>query len=217
MAMSLLKCNNGDFNIGYNVFEPKNRTGEPLPLIVFLHGLGERGNGTTELDRATAYGLPKCLKDGLDCPAVVIVPQCPLETIWSNIPYAVKELIDKIVEEYNIDKNRISLTGWSMGGFGTWDIGTAFPRLFSAIAPVCGGGKPWLASELKDVPVWAFHGEDDPIVPLNCSVDMVDAINKEGGNARLTIFHGVGHGSWQDAYTSTNVVEWLIGQTRNSN
>lgn len=208
--MEPISCNNGNFDIGYLIYEPKNRTGEPLPLIVFLHGLGERGNGTTDLDKVKVHGLPKYLEAGAEYPAVILAPQCPMSTIWSNIPYALMDLIQKIVEEYNIDKNRISLTGLSMGGYGTWEIGTTFSWVFSALAPICGGGKPWLASALKDVPVWAFHGEDDNVVPLSCSLNMVDAVNKEGGNAKLTIFHGVGHGSWEEAYETSNVVEWLI-------
>ena len=101
-----------------------------------------------------------------------------------------------------------------MGGFGTWEMGISFPELFSAIAPVCGGGLSWRCGNLKNMPVWAFHGDADEIVPLKNSIEMVDAVNRIGGKAKLTIFHNVGHNSWEEAYTASNVVEWLISQTK---
>ena len=101
-----------------------------------------------------------------------------------------------------------------MGGFGTWEMGVTYPSFFAAIAPICGGGFSWRASALKDMPVWAFHGDADDVVPISYSQTMVDAVNAAGGNAKFTIFPGVNHNSWDPAYLDTNVVEWLLEQKR---
>ena len=212
MKSMSLKCNNGDFTFGYYLYCPQNYNEEKLPLIVFLHGAGERGNGTAELEKVKVHGLPKYLNEGKEYPAIILAPQCPQGVVWSNLIFSIKELIDNIIESYNVDTDRVSITGISMGGFGTWEMGISYPELFSAIAPVCGGGMSWRCENLKNTPVWAFHGDVDDVVPLKNSVEMVDAVNKVGGNARLTIFHNVGHNSWEEAYTTTNVVEWLISK-----
>lgn len=207
-------CNNGGFELGCYIYEPENRNSVQLPLIVFLHGVGERGNGKEELEKLTSQGLPKYIQSGKNYPAVILMPQCPQGMVWNNIVFALKELIDKVVAEYNIDTDRISITGLSMGGFGTWEMGLSFPDFFSAIAPICGGGLSFRCSALKDTPVWAFHGDMDTAVPIQNSIEMVDAVNKAGGKARLTILHGVGHYSWEEAYNDSNLIEWLITQRK---
>lgn len=214
MKSMSFKCNNGDFTFGYYLYCPQNCNEEKLPLIVFLHGAGERGNGTTELEKVNVHGLPKYLNEGKEYPAIILAPQCPQGIVWSNLIFSLKELIDNIIESYNVDTDRVSITGISMGGFGTWEMGISYPELFSAIAPVCGGGMSWRCENLKNTPVWAFHGDVDDVVPLKNSVEMVDAVNKVGGNAKLTIFHNVGHNSWEETYTSTNVVDWLISKSK---
>lgn len=217
MNSEIMQCSNGKFKLGYYIYEPKNRTDEELPLIIFLHGAGERGDGGTQLEKVKVHGLPKYINEGKEYPAVVLAPQCPEGRVWNNIIFALKELIDNVIEKYNIDSDRVSITGLSMGGFGTWEMGISYPELFSAIAPICGGGLSWRVSELKNTAVWAFHGDADDVVPLKNSVEMVDTLNKNGGKARLTIFHNVGHNSWEEAYTSSNVVEWLISQNKSKN
>lgn len=214
MKSTSLKCNNGEFTFGYYLYYPTKSSKEKLPLIVFLHGAGERGDGTTELEKVKVHGLTKYLSEGVEYPAIILAPQCPQGVVWSNLIFALKELIDSIIEEYNVDITRVSITGLSMGGFGTWEMGISYPELFSAMAPICGGGMSWRCGRLKDVPIWAFHGDADNLVPLNNSVEMVDAVNKAGGNAKLTVFHNVGHNSWVEAYTTTNVVEWLISKNK---
>ena len=101
-----------------------------------------------------------------------------------------------------------------MGGFGTWSMGIHYPRFFCAMAPICGGGLSWRCGNLKEMPLWAFHGEQDPTVPLRNSVEMVDAVNKAGGNAQLTIYHTLGHNCWDEAYGNTPVLNWLLAQQR---
>ena len=214
MESKILKCSNGDFELGYYIYEPKQRNAEKLPMIVFLHGARERGNGTTDLEKVKVHGLPKYINEGKEYPAIVLAPQCPKGIVWNNIVFALKELIDNVIENYNVDTKRVSITGLSMGGFGTWEMGIIYPELFSAIAPVCGGGLTWRCDLLKNIPVWAFHGDIDTTVLLKNSIEMVDAVNKFGGNARLTIMHNVGHNCWDEAYTASNVIEWLLSQSK---
>ncbi len=197
--------------LGYLLHVPSDLPKEGRRLMVFLHGAGERGD---DLEKVKTHGVARLLAEGKEIPAVVICPQCPSDIVWTNIIFAVKELIDKIVNEFGIDKKFITITGISMGGFGTWEMGITYPDLFAAIAPVCGGGMSWRAGLLKDVPIWAFHGDCDPTVPIKNSLEMVDAVNKSGGNAKLTIFHGVEHNSWSSAYRETTVIDWLLSQRK---
>lgn len=207
-----LQCNNGNFTMGYYIYTPQKS--EKLPLIVFLHGAGERGNGTTELEKVKTHGLPKYLNSGKEYPAIVLAPQCPEGRVWNNLIFALKELIDTVIENYNVDTDKISITGISMGGFGTWEMGISYPELFSAMAPICGGGLSWRCDRVKNIPIWAFHGDSDTVVPLKNSVEMVDSVNSVGGKAKLTIFHNVAHNSWEEAYTASNVIEWLLSQKK---
>ena|GEM_PF-481867 len=190
-------------------YDPKT---ESLPLIVFLHGAGERG---TDVNLLKLHGIPKLFDKGSDLRVVTVSPQCDAGTTWNAQVKELKIFIDHIADEYNIDKNRISLTGISMGGFGTWSMGIEFPGYFSALAPICGGnGMIWLADLLKDVPIRTFHGTADDVVLYSCSVDMVEAVNKAGGNAALTTYEGVGHDSWVQAYEQTDLIEWLMNQVK---
>lgn len=159
----------------------------------------------------------KYISEGKEFPAIILAPQCPQGVVWNNLIFALKELIDNVIESYNVDKNKVSITGISMGGFGTWEMGISYPDLFSAMAPICGGGLSWRCDSLKNIPIWAFHGDCDDIVPLKNSVEMVDSVNKHGCNARLTILHNVAHCCWEEAYTSSNVIEWLISHSKNNN
>ncbi len=101
-----------------------------------------------------------------------------------------------------------------MGGFGTWTWACKYPKQFAAIAPVCGGGDIQFAGDLKNTPIWAFHGEADPIVPVKRTIEMVDAVNVSGGSARMTIYPGVGHDSWENAYKEEELFKWLLGNVR---
>ncbi len=215
MEKKLFNAPNGQFDIGYYIFLPKDYSNEKkYPMIVFLHGAGERGNGKDELDKIKENALPHYASEGKEYPAILLCPQCPSRIVWNNIVFELKALIDKVAAEYNADMSRVSITGISMGGFGTWEMGLTFSSFFSAIAPVCGGGLSWRCENLKNTPVWAFHGDADGVVPPKNSIEMVDSVNAKGGNAKLTIFHGVEHNSWDSAYLETTVVDWLIEQKR---
>lgn len=201
--------------MGYYVFLPKDYSAEKkYPMIVFLHGAGERGNGKDELDRVKKHALPKYASEGSDIPAILLCPQCPEIFVWNNVVIELKALIEKVALDYNADMRRISVTGISIGGFGTWEMGITYPDYFSAIAPICGGGLSWRCNLIKDMPIWAFHGDMDTSVPLKNSVEMVDRVNGEGGKAKLTILHGVDHFSWDDAYLETKLIDWLISKER---
>lgn len=201
----------GEEKINYLIYGPEKL--EPnLPMITFLHGAGERGIHTENLHR---HGIPKLIKEGLEIPAVVLVPQCHEGFVWNNLVEELMNLIDNIAEKYQADNKRLSVTGGSMGGFGTWDMGLCYPSRFSAIAPICGGGLSWRTSNLVTTPVFAFHGACDNVVPLVYSQLMVDAVEKSGGNVTLTIFEDTGHNdAIHKAYAETDLIEKLINAER---
>ena len=185
---------------------------ESLPLILFLHGAGERGN---DGERVGIHGIPKYFgadADYLSQRVVTLSPQCPEGEVWVHLTRTVKALLDDVMEKYNIDPDHVSVTGISMGGFGTWDMLCTYPNTFAAAAPICGGGMSW--SIHTKTPVRAFHGDADGTVPLNCSLDMVNALNARGGHAELTIYHGCGHDSWTRTYEQTDVISWLARARR---
>jgi predicted peptidase len=198
--------------VGYLLYYPPSyapETGDRWPLLVFLHGLSKRGD---DLERVKIGDIPKMLDDGQDFPFVIVSPQCPAGSWWPYEVRAVKELIDHIIAALPIDPDRVYLTGASMGGYGTWALATLHPELFAAIAPVSGGGVPLLAGQLKDVPVWAFHGGEDDVIPLSETQVMVDALKANGADVRLTIFPDCGHDT--PAYEVTELYEWLLSHKR---
>ena len=202
-------------DIGYSVFlpEPYDKN-KKYPMIMFLHGAGERGNGTDELEKVANQALCKYLKNGLfSLEAIVLCPQCPKNKVWNQFIFDVKALCDKVAREYGVDEKRISVTGISMGGFGTWEIAMTFPESFSAFAPVCGGGMAWRTPALKGKPIWAFHGNKDTTVNISNSIDMVNKARQNGAIVKFTIFDGVEHNSWDSAYLDTRVLDWLINQS----
>lgn len=205
-----------DNQLGYFVYLPEDYRAESeskYPLIVSLHGAGERGNGDSQLENVNNIGLGRYFKEGLmELPCVVLCPQCPADRVWNQLIYDVKELILKTESNYNIDTTRVSITGMSMGGYGSWEMGMTFPEMFSAVAPICGGGMGWRAGALKGKPVWAFHGESDNVVNIAESREMVERAHAGGAKVKFTIFWGVQHNSWDPAYLDTRVIDWLLEQ-----
>ena len=199
-------------NMNYGVAFPDNY--KDLPLLVYLHGAGERG---TNFEHIYRLGIPKLIKEGREIDAVVLFPQCPGPFIWNNMVKELKSLIDAVAEEYGVLKDRIVLTGSSMGGYGAWETAMCYPETFAAIAPVAGGGVVWRTKKLKDVPVLAFHGEIDLVVPVSQSQVMVDYTVQNGGIAELNILNGYGHNDGIDyAYRETNLIERLISYRKHS-
>lgn len=179
------------------------------PLILSLHGSGERGDSLANLKR---NGLPKRIAGGQKLDAIVISPQCPRNEGWSTP--ALSQLIDDVSAKYQVDPDRVIVTGLSMGGFGTWALALAYPDRFSAIAPVCGGGNFADAARLAKLPVWAFHGQLDSTVPVQMSEAMIAAIRQAGGAPHLTIYPDARHDSWTRAYATDALYIWMLAQQR---
>ena len=183
-----------------------------IPLMIYLHGAGERGN---KIEQVCRHAIPKMLTNGHELDAMVLCPQCPAEYVWNNVVRDVKQLIDLVAEQYNILKDRICITGSSMGGFGTWEMALTYKTLFSAIAPVAGGGLSWRCSNLITTPVIAYHGTKDTTVPVIYSQLMVDSTNACGGQAKLVLLEGKGHNDGiESAYQETDLIEWLLSKRR---
>ena len=210
MNCKIYNYNENEFSMNYGVFYPDEY--KELPLLVYLHGAGERGEVFEHLYR---HAIPKLINDGREIPAIVLCPQCPRWAVWDNVVDRVKGIIDKVAEEYGVKKDRISITGSSMGGYGTWSMGLAYPNFFSAIAPVAGGGMAWRTPRLKTTPVYAFHGECDPDVLPIYSELMVNGVNKNGGSAKLVLLENLGHNDGINyAYRETDLIDWLLSQRR---
>ncbi len=189
--------------------ENYNTSKERFPLILFLHGAGERGNKVSVLIK---QGLPKMIANGKNFDFVIVSPQCPNDRWWPEPQEAdiLITLLNEIESKYKIDTDRVYLTGLSMGGFGTWTLAAEYPDRFAAIAPICGGSERISASRLKKVPVWAFHGAKDNVVPLVRSQEMVDAVKKAGGDAKLTVYPEATHDSWTETYNNPELYEWFL-------
>jgi len=181
------------------------------PLMLFLHGAGERGN---DINKVKVHGPPKLIELGKELPFIVVSPQCPAGSWWTEQIDALMALLDDVQVKHAVDRDRIYLTGLSMGGFGSWAMGCRYPNRFAAVVPICGGGEWFLAERLKTVPVWAFHGAKDSVVPLRESQEMVDALKRAGGNVQFTVYPEANHDSWTETYNNPKLYEWLLSQRK---
>ena len=189
-----------------------HETTKDYPLVIFLHGTGECGNGTTELDRVAIHGYPKYANEGKDYPFILISPQLPEGKYWGAYIESLNLFLDHLIGTLRVDTKRIYLTGLSNGGTGTWLWGQANANRFAALIPVCGAGICWGVREMLNVPVWAFHGDHDECIDYHESIRMVDGINAMGGNAKITIYPGAGHGCWIYTYTDQELISWMLQQ-----
>lgn len=220
----------GDAALPYRLLRPRNYDpSKTYPLVVFLHGAGERG---TDNEKQLVHGMSDFASDDVmqKYPSFVAAPQCPDEQQWVDTPWTADahtmpqhptepmrltlELIEALEHEFAIDGERVYLTGLSMGGFGVWDALQRQPRRFAAAVPICSGGDLALAGQIAHVPVWAFHGELDTTVKPKRSRDMIAALQQAGGQARYTEYPGVGHNSWTATYANREVYAWLFAQRR---
>lgn len=181
------------------------------PLILFLHGSGERGS---DLELVKQHGIPKNLENGQELPFIVVSPQCPADSHWTLHIEALNALLNDVISRYRVDETRVYLTGLSMGGAGTWMLAGAYPERFAAIAPICGRSVPLPIPRFKNLPVWAFHGDADEIVPVSDTYRTVDAIKALGGNVQLTVYPGVGHDSWTQTYNNPELYAWFLRHER---
>lgn len=182
---------------------------ERWPLLLFLHGSGERG---TDIQRVAIHGPLKRIREGADLPFVIVAPQVPDGQRWTA------ERLDAVMadvrEKYKIDENRMYLTGLSMGGYGAWDYAMSRPGLFAAVAPICGGGQAHFACVLRDTPVWAFHGAKDTVVPVERTREIVRVLERCEANVRYTEYPDAGHDSWTDTYENPDLYDWFLQQSR---
>ncbi len=219
-----------DYTLPYRFSIPENYNPDDTtkyPIILFFHGAGERGNDNeaqlTYVDKV--FGSDEFRKK---YPAFILAPQCPNEKKWVEVDWSLKShtipdemsvsmkltmtLLLKTIHSYNIDTQRIYVTGLSMGGYGTWDIIARFPTLFAAAAPLCGGGDENTAPEIAQIPIWAFHGTLDKAVPVERSRNMVEAISDAGGTPKYTEYSTKGHFIWETVYANDNLWEWMFSQ-----
>ncbi len=199
-------------SLSYLLYLPKgygtNKT-KRWPLILFLHGSGERGD---DLDKVMTNGPPRLVSEGKVMPFIIVSPQAPEHSSWD--PDALNALLDEVEHQYAVDQDRVYLTGLSMGGSATWRLAAAHPERFAAIAPICGVGDPGMAPRLAHLPTWVFHGAKDDVVPLRESQEMVDALKSVGNEARLTIYPDAGHDSWTPTYDNPALFEWFLSHKR---
>ncbi|MBY0525200.1 MAG: prolyl oligopeptidase family serine peptidase [Gemmataceae bacterium] len=204
-------------------YDPK----KAYPLVLFLHGAGERG---TDNDKQLVHGVPDFVKNRKEYPCLLIAPQCPANVKWVDVDWGADshkqpaemtepmrltlELIPALQKEFTIDTKRIYATGLSMGGYGVWDIVVRKPDLFAAAVPICGGGDEATAKQIAKLPVWAFHGAKDGAVKVSRSRNMIDALKKTGGEPKYTEYPNEGHGSWVPAYRDAEMFKWLFAQKR---
>ena len=217
--------------LNYRLLSPDYNPTRRYPLVIFLHGSGERGNDN---EAQLKWGVMNFATDQAMAmhPAIVIAPQCPDRQSWANFKNDEKsremrlqgtparplelviQLIQKMIKEMNVDPARIYITGLSMGGFGTFDAIERYPDLFAAAVPVCGGGDISRAASIVNIPIWILHGSEDPAVNPEFSLEMAQALVKAGGHPGLTLYPETGHFSWLAAYSDPLVTEWMFRQHR---
>lgn len=221
----------------YRILFPKNfDASQKYPLHLFLHGAGERGNNN---EAQLVHGSRLFINMNESNPAIVIFPQCPSNDSWAQVAYkrnpetnegsfqfpkesaptwamsAVMQLMDEMLEEPFVNKQRIYLGGLSMGGMGTFELLARRPDTFAAATPICGAGQPEHVSRwATNTPVWIFHGEDDSVVPSRYSKIMVEALLKNGVEPRFTHYPAVNHNSWDKAFAEPDLFEWIYAQKK---
>lgn len=212
----------------YRLLKPlRVAEGKKYPLVVFLHGAGERG---TDNEKQLIHGIPQFAsnENREKYPCFLIAPQCPAAQRWVEVDWSADshmqpkeagpagrmtiELVEKAIKELPVDPKRVYITGLSMGGYGTWDLIARRPELFAAAAPVCGGADESTAEKIKHIPIWAFHGAKDTAVKPSRSRNMIAALEKVGAKPKYTEYADVGHNSWDNAYKDPKFYQWLFDQ-----
>jgi len=215
----------------YRILSPtKIDSGVSYPLVIFLHGAGERGDDSASQLRhgGTLFSNPG---NRAKNPAFVIFPQCPNGKRWVEVEWgdanphqqpkepsdpmeSVIELVPSLIESLPVDPSRVYVMGISMGGFGTWDLAARHPEWFAAAVPICGGADNSTAPLLAKMPVWTFHGDKDPTIHVERTRSMVEALKKAGGSPKYTEFPGIPHNSWDSAFADPGLLPWLFAQKR---
>ena len=201
----------------YVLFVPHNYKGDrEYPLILFLHGAGEREGGK-KMPAEVGIG-PAVKKQEKTFPFFVVIPRCgPAPRNWLATGEDAKRavaMVDDVQKAYKIDSKRLYLTGLSMGGFGTWSLAVKYPDRWAAIVPICGGGDPKQAEKIKHIPCWCFHGDADKSVSVDQSRKMIEALKAAGGKPKYDEYPGVGHNSWDKAYVEADLWAWMFAQKK---
>lgn len=195
----------------YLLYVPKTYTHDDRdwPLILYLHGAGERGDDPSLIPR---FGPLNYVKTHPDFPFIVLAPQCPKDEWWR--PETVLQVLIEVMDNCRVDKNRIYITGISMGGYGTMEVAGRFPQLFAAVAPVCGGGNGMQARALKGIPVWIFQGAKDTAIPTESAEYLYKKLKDNNADVKLTVYPEAGHVETTQAYDDPALYEWFLAQQR---
>ncbi|HVG20196.1 MAG TPA: PHB depolymerase family esterase [Blastocatellia bacterium] len=210
----------GKTSYSYQVYVPANlRESRSAPVILFLHGIGQRGSGG--LLQATGASIEFARAYLEQIPAIIVLPQCLNGRLWPepDMEQMAIAALDQSAAEFGGDASRLYLTGVSMGGYGAWSLASAYPDKFAAVVPICGGSPlrtpdrfASIARKVARTPVWVFHGADDRIVPVSESRSMVKALKDVNGNVRYSEFAGVGHNVWLNALAERELLPWMLSQ-----
>lgn len=207
--MNIIYQTDATLGFPFIAYIPERISAHPA-LMIQLHGAGERGFGGDELEKVLVHGFSSIATDDTLSDCILVMPQCPTDSFWVAKIESLKAFIDTMIEHYDIDRKRIYLCGASMGGYGTWYTAMAYPELFAAIAPCCGGGMPWNAKVLT-MPIWAFHGLQDKTVTPNNTLEMVNALTDINPNLKCTMYENVAHNLCAKAY-SPALLQWFLSQ-----
>jgi len=211
--------NSGDYD--YQIYVPaKVESGQKLPVIVFLHGIRERGNGGL-VPTGGAFGKI-ILHYFAQIPALILLPQCRPGKYWSDaaMDEMVMRALEQTIEEFGADAKRVYLIGVSMGGYGVWHFALQYEEKFAALVSICGGSSitgsdrfSTLAEKVGKIPTWLFHGADDPIVPAEESRQIASALEANDGNVKYSEYAGVGHNVWLNVLSEKELLPWLLKQS----
>lgn len=221
----------GETEIAYRLYIPENyRPDRKYSLLIFFHGAGERGNDANHLLYVEQYRYIQNIIDDRELREqfFIFAPQCPEDMVWvcewstgtydfGSTPQTVPEALamsfvqNVLLKSYSIDRSEIFVTGLSMGGFATWDLLARYPDMFCAAVSVCGGCDPSTASIVKNVPIRAFHSDDDDVVPVTGEYEMCEALGRMGADVKMNILHGWGHYAWVEGYSDRETFDWFIG------
>jgi predicted peptidase len=198
----------------YLLYLPENyeeKSDKKWPLILFLHGSGEQGDNVELLKK---YGIPNIVESITDFQFIVVSPQCPNDTKWVFQTDALNEFLDYVLSNYNVDLDRVYLTGLSLGGHGTYKLAAEHPEKFAAIAPVCGHQYLEGVDSIKTLPVWVFHGAKDTVINVKESEEMVDALKVLGCDVRFTVYPEAHHDSWTETYNNLELYNWFLNHKK---
>ena len=221
---TMSKKNQGSFettenipiDLNYSLYTPDgyNESSSDYPLVLYLHGVGERGDDLSKLE---VNGLPEIINIGKKYSFITVAPQCPDFGWWSRSEYveALASLVKSIIKNHKVDNKRVYVTGLSMGGYGTLALAKQFPDLFAAIISICGGMDDHSdIKKLKELPIWLFHGDEDQVHPVESSIIIRDLLAPINDQIKLTIYKGVGHNSWDRTYANEKIYDWLLGHKK---